>query len=580
MNLSTAGRTVQLLKRICDIRTATQPFVPPTGEKPSLPLRSSRQPFERVTPESQGISSHHIRNFLAELGQGGDLYMQTVLILRNEKLLCAAAYGAQTLDAAKYTFSACKSITSLAIGLLIDDGLLRTDTPVTQLLSDCLTPAASRRLRDLTVEDLLTMRSGIMFTEVQTTTESDWLRCILSDTLSQEPGTQFRYNSMNTYLLSVIVCRITGESLSSFLQRRLFEPMGITDTLWECSADGFEKGGWGLYIRPEDAAKLGQLVLNGGVWKNERLISHEYLEAATAHHVSPSPVLGDFDYGYQIWVGRQENTFLFNGMLGQNVMGFRDSGILIVTNAGADTDYQQSRFFEIVSRFFGGVFPETVPENPQAHQQLTEFIRTLSYYERDAVPLSPAVDPFFDRRFVTSDPRAASTGLFPLLLQILHNSYTTGFASLSLSRRGNLPELIYREHDATHRLTVGLGKPHLTELNFCGNIYRVAAHGHFTHDEEERPVFYIRLDFLETPSVRILKLILTGEGMILRQNETPGGPYIFEKLRTAAHQPLIRPLLHISVGSSEEDYLSYKVKQLIAPELHMTAESYPLSSDR
>ena len=151
MNISTASRTFQLLKSICDTRNTTEGFLPPSGEKTSLPLRPAQQPFDRVTPESQGISSDHIRRFLEELGRGGDLYMQNVLVLRNGKLLCAAAYGAQTTDAPKYTFSACKSIVSLAIGLLFDDGLLHPEDRIVDLFSDLLTPAATRRLRELTV---------------------------------------------------------------------------------------------------------------------------------------------------------------------------------------------------------------------------------------------------------------------------------------------------------------------------------------------------------------------------------------------------------------------------------------------
>ncbi|RAZ13912.1 hypothetical protein DK853_52400, partial [Klebsiella oxytoca] len=70
-------------------------------------------------------------------------------------------------------------------------------------------------------------------------------------------GTEFAYNSLNTYMLSAIVRRVTGKSLSGFLRERLFTPMGITDFHWETCPRGIEKGGWGLYIKPEDLAKLG-----------------------------------------------------------------------------------------------------------------------------------------------------------------------------------------------------------------------------------------------------------------------------------------------------------------------------------
>ena len=572
MNISTAGRTVQLLKRICDTRNSTQSFLPPTEEKTSLPLRAAQQPFPRATPESQGISSDHIRRFLEELGRGEDLYMQNVLILRNGKLLCAAAYGAQTLDAPKYTFSACKSITSLAIGLLIDDGALHPDDTLGELFPDFFSPVTSRRLREMTVEDLLTMRSGIQFAEAQSITEGQWLRAIFSDAPSDEPGTVFHYNSLNSYLLSVIVRRVSGESLSVFLQRRLFGPMGITDTLWERSAEGAEKGGWGLYIRPEDMAKVGQLVMGGGIWGGRRLISQSYLTAATTAHASTPTHLGDFDYGYHIWVGRKENTFLFNGMLGQNILGYRDSGILIATNAGADTDYQEGRFFEIVSRYFGGAFPDALAPDTEAVARLRACIHQLSYHNRVGEVPDDRAAPFLHRNFAADDPCAPSTGLLPVLLQIVHNNYTAGLHSIALSQRGIYPELIYREMDAVHRISIGLGRPVISELSFRGNIFRIAAHGRFTQDEEQRRVFYIRLDFLETPCVRILKLVLTENGMILKQSETPGAPYFYQKLLSAAQQPLLRPVLLLAVGGSEDDYLFYKAQRIFSPEIRLRAD--------
>lgn len=569
MNISTASRSFQLLSRIFDTKTATEPFLPPAGEKSSLPLRSAEQPFPRATPESEGISSDHIRKFLEELGRGNDLYMQDVLILRHGRILCAAAYGAQTLDAPKYTFSACKSVTSLAIGLLMDDGLLHPEDKVADIFAQEITSTIQRRLKNLTVEDLLTMRSGIQFSELQTQTESDWLRGILSDALTFEPGTQFQYNSLNSYLLSAIVSKISGKSMSEFLKERLFDPMGITDVLWECCPTGIEKGGWGLYIRPEDMAKLGQLILQNGIWQGTTLLSRAYIAAATKAHSSPPAEIGEFDYGYQIWVGRKENTFLFNGMLGQNVLGYRNSGILVVTNAGADTNYQESRYFEIVDRYFGGSFPEKIPENLDAWTQLEKYTESLSLYNQPFGTLDEKAAPFLDKSFRAADDHAPSTGLLPMVLQMVHNCYTSGLSGIAVSTRGLMPELIYREHNATYRLVIGLGKPIITELCFHGNYFHVAALGRFTHDEEERPVFYIKLDFLETPCVRILKLILTEGGMILKQTETPGVPYMYEKLREAARQPLYKPLLLVAAGGNEDDFLHYKSLRIMSPEIQM-----------
>ncbi len=566
MNLSTASRTFQLLSRLLDPRSSTEPFVPSAGDKRALPLRPAAQPFPRALPEACGVSSRHIRKFLEELSDSA-LHMQTVMVLRHGQVLCEAAFGSQTLLAPTYTFSACKSVVSLAIGLLADDGLLAVTDKVEDIFE---VPGLRRRLKDLTVEDLLTMRAGLLFTEAEALTETDWVRRFLSAAQKSEPGADFFYNSLNTYLLSAIVCRKTGRGLTDLLQERLFTPMGITDVLWEKCPMGVEKGGWGLYIRPEDAAKLGQLVMDGGVWRGQRLLSGEYLAAALAPHAIPPASTGDFNYGYQIWVGRRENTFLFNGMLGQNVLGFRDSGILVVTNAGEDTDFQESRYFEIVSRYFGGTFPEALPPDSAESSRLAETVRDLSAYSGQALTVEQAGEGaglFLNRSFTTQDPMAPSVGLLPVVLQALHNSYTQGVESVAVSVRDGLPELIYREKDAVYRLPVGLGAPRVSALDFQGDAYQVAALGRFTHDEEERPVFYIRLDFVETPCVRIVKLALEDGHMVLKQTETPGVPYVYRKLRQAAQSALYKPLLLVAAGGTEDDFLRYKTLQLLSPQI-------------
>jgi len=490
------------------------------------------------------------------------------MILRRGRVLCEAAFGSRTLLAPTYTFSACKSVVSLAVGLLVGDGALAVTDKVCDFFEDV--PGLRRRLKDLTVEDLLTMRAGLLFTEAEALTETDWVRRFLGAAQKSEPGTEFFYNSLNTYLLSAIVCRKTGKGLTDFLRERLFSHMGITDVLWEKCPMGVEKGGWGLYIRPEDAAKLGQLVMDGGLWRGRRLLSEAYLTAALTPHAIPPASTGDFNYGYQIWVGRRENTFLFNGMLGQNVLGFRDSGILVVTNAGEDTDFQESRYFEIVSRYFGGAFPDTLPPDPAGAAQLAAAVRQRSAYSRHAETVEQAgerAEPFLNRAFATEDPRASSVGLLPVVLQALHNNYTQGVESVAVSVRDGLPELIYREKGAVYRLPVGLGAPRVSVLDFRGDAYQVAALGRFTHDEEERPVFYIRLDFLETPCVRIVKLVLEGDRMVLKQTETPGVPYVYRKLSQAAQSALYKPLLLVAAGGTEDDFLRYKTLQLLSPQI-------------
>lgn len=567
MSITTASRAVQLVSRVFDVRTSTEPFLSTRIEKTALPIRPSAKPLPRATPESQGIPSHHIQTFLEAMGQNEDLGTQEVLILRNGRLLAAASYGGQLLDAPKYTFSACKSIVSLAIGLLVDDGILALDEKLTDIFSDLSGKVSWLRLKDMTVEHLLTMEAGVLFAEGEAMVEADWIRSFLNSPISGDPGEEFFYNSLNTHMLAAIVRRKTGKPMLELLKTRLFDPMGITDILWEKAPDGIEKGGWGLYIRPEDMAKLGQLVMDNGIYEGQQLISSAYLESATTPHAHPAPEMGDFNYGYQIWIGRRENTFLFNGMLGQNIYGFRDSGVLLVTHAGLNSDFQQSHYYEMASRWFGGHFPQELPPDEAAFDALQEAIHGFSDYSREALPLDDHALPFLDRSFTPIQDHAASVGLLPVALQALYNCYTQGVTSIAVSSRGGEPELIYQEKDAIYRFPVGLDRPKLVELDVRGNVFTVAAQGRFTHDEDLRPVFVVKLEFLETPCTRILKLVLTGDGLLLREREIPGVPYVYQKLCDVAQSALYRTLMSKALGGTDRDFLMFKTLQLLSPDL-------------
>ena len=113
-----------------------------------------------------------------------------------------------------------------------------------------------------------------------------------------------------------------------------------------------KRGGWGLYILPEDIAKIGQMVLDGGRFDGKQIVPEDWIKQQTTAQANPPKTLGNYDYGYQTWVGRNEKSFLFNGMFGQNVLGFFDSGVLLVSNAGNNELFQQSNYYEIATRFF------------------------------------------------------------------------------------------------------------------------------------------------------------------------------------------------------------------------------------
>ena len=571
MSLSSANRAMQLVLRLFDASNSTEPMIDFGPQKPTIPLGQPVAPMPREIPEREGIPSRHIASFLQALWQDPTLQMHSVLIARNGKLLCQAVFDAQDPDLPRMTFSACKSITAMAIGLLMDDGLLSPTDRLVDLFPQECGPVTKRLIKDLTVEHLLSMQSGNQFNEVASMTEADWVRGFFLSPSITDPKGKFQYNSLNSYILAVLVTRITGKSLSEFLTERLFEPMGITDFYWETCPAGVEKGGWGLYMRAEDLVKLGQLVVDHGYWNGRQLLSDTFLSQATTAHVQVPEDFGDYNYGWQFWVGRQENTVLFNGMLGQNVLCFRDSGIVIVSHAGNSETFQQSNYFQLVSQFFGGTFPNKLPRDASAERELRRTLQALS----DVTGLAPTKDQFSvfaNRRFLTEDPKAPSTGLLPLTLQTVENSYSRGLQSIAVTGTRTQVTVLYEERDQMHCIFAGTKEPCFQILNFHGNEFRVAARARFTHDEEENPVLRIQLDFLETPCSRILKLIHTPRGWQLRQEETPNVDYLLETMTMFVH-PTGKALLNNLMGSADAEFIHWKINQLFSPTLALQEEA-------
>ncbi len=495
MNLTAVNRTLTLLGGMFDPRNPTEPFLPQTNGKPVFSAGSPTLP--RIAPEAVGVSSEHIAAFLCRLRENVQLRTHSVLILRHGQVICEADFGGQDHRYPRYTFSACKSIVSLAVGILCDQGKLRTDDRIVDLFPDRISPVARLRLASLTVEHLLTMRSGIIFNELESQTDEDWIKCFLGSAQSGEPGTQFQYNSLNTYLLSAIVVRKSGMSLSAFLQKYLFDAMDIRDWYWETCPRGIEIGGWGLYMRPEDLAKIGLLLLGGGIWNKKPLISKAYLTRALSPIVKTPASTGRYDYGYQIWVGVEPRAYLCNGMFGQNILAFPDTDMLIVSTAANDELFQQGPFYDLATAFLGDptklsdtVLPPSAVgaaalkreqvlcadhtdadvRRAQAAVRDAEHPRVAASNEasdgsllaritkkllgsaitdsrRDTRPakqtahqpdntiLPPSAALFIGNTFVPQEQEpTASVGLFPAVMQTVQSNFTRGFVSVSFAR--------------------------------------------------------------------------------------------------------------------------------------------------
>ena len=530
MNISGTTKAFNLIRGVLDTTKSMVSPIEFSEHKPVFEPKCEMY-FEGASPEECGIESCHVVSFIDELTKNKKVGLQSIMLMRNNKVFFEGDIGNQDSRYPKATFSECKSIVSLAIGVLVSKGKLRLNDKVLDIIGKKAQPMAKIRLNNLTVKHLLNMTASVTFNESEAMVTKDWIKGFLNSDTDGENGKKFRYNSLNTYMLSAIIKEKTQMSLSEFLDSTLFKELEIEDYYWEKCPLGIEKGGWGLYIRREDIAKLGLLVMNRGVWNQKRLISPKYIDLATKKQISVPEECGDFDYGFQIWCGKDTNSFLFNGMLGQNLLGYKDSGIMIIANCSNYDMFQQNDFFGICNKYFAREFPEGLPESQKDYERLNSLKEALkakkeprSFLEatRESRNIQKDIEGIDGKVFYTDCPNSQSTGFAPLFLQLIQGNYTKGLESVAFQKSGDGLTAIFREADEEHHIEIGFDKRKRNTVTIHGEPFAVTAKGRFSQNEDGIPVLIIDCDFLETPYTRSYKFFFEEGNYYGIFRESPG----------------------------------------------------------
>lgn len=539
-------------------------------QKPDFPFDAVyEQAFVRATPESQGISSDLFAALLRELDASKDTEMHHFMALRHGKVICECNFAPYPKGMWHITHSMCKSITGMAIGMLIEEEKLKLDENIYDIFPNHIN-AFSKIFRPvITVENLLTMTSGVTFNESGIVSGNDWLGSFLNASVNGKPGTEFQYNSLNTYVLSAIVTKRTGETLTEYLTPRLFGPLGITKYYWETCPKGITKGGWGLFLCAEDMAKLGQLYLQRGKWNGQQLVSEYWIEISTARHLKTQN--DTYGYGYQLWMEQRPGSFEYNGMLGQNVIIYPDMDMVLVTNAGNKEMFQDCIMLNIIRKYFPVNYhpADVLPENPLSYSLLKRLCGELENgennnrstslrgrWKRNVVSrrkhsdkkysyrISAAVDRPSDHH---SFMRAVSgrtyvmeqqnIGIAPLFVQVFHNNMTDGISEISFTYDAGNFYVSFTEGEVIHKLPVGFGRAADGCVDLHGEHYLVATLGEFARDENDIPVLKLEITFIEECVKRKAHIFFHEDDEIeIRWNETPGKKMILAGLSSITEE--------------------------------------------
>jgi CubicO group peptidase (beta-lactamase class C family) len=374
---------------------ATEP-----GREPEA-TASASDSWPQASPDAHGVDGALLAELDAEIRNGDHGLIDAMLVFRHGKQLADYRYeqdyvaksASFDLTPHQYNYyhpdwhpffkgsevhtlqSVTKSVTSLLIGIAIGEGKIEgTSAPAMQFFSDYEIEDPDGRKAEMTLEDLLTMRAGFEWDESTVTYTDprndcavmegsfDWVSFVLSKPLAADPGTTFVYNSGVSQLLSAIIRETTGQTIDKYAEQHLFGPLGIDDYHWKITPTGLPDTEGGLYLKPEDLAKLGLLVLQDGMWEGQRIVPEGWIEQSVrpwVEDVNPGNEEDDDPgYGFQWWLQEHEDGSYPKVITGR---GYGGQFLIIVPELDLITVFTGWNVFEEGPKALGLFYEQVLP---------------------------------------------------------------------------------------------------------------------------------------------------------------------------------------------------------------------------
>ena len=532
--------------------------------------------FRRVTPESHGISSKRIYSMLAALEAEGRANIHNLMVLSRGEVIAECSSDGYNVNTWHLAHSMSKTVTGRVVGALVDRGMLAISDKLVSFFPEL--GYKDKRFADITVSHLLTMTSGVEFCEAGVVTEVDWSRAFFSSSLRFTPGTAFAYNSMNSYMLARVAERVAKRSFSSILREYLFDPLEIKNWFWEKSPEGTEKGGWGLFLSSESWLKLGYMISRGGVFASRRVLSAEWVAESTSIHAAAPTALGDYDYAYQMWVGRNNDEILFNGMLGQDIWICPHNDIVVMINSGNNELFQMSPALDIIRKYLSVEISDELRTRDLKllHEKEVTFFdvrRTVRPLEkkkglvywlnlRSKTPYDERFDSLLGRYGFASN----KVGMLPFFLRGMQNNLDTGIEYIEFLREGDNLLMRFCESGEEHTLELGLYGFSEGVLNVKGEKYMVSALAETLLDVHGEEEYRIVLVFPEMPNTRYIRITRTDpDALTFSLSEMPNDRIVDMAITKAKEKGALKLALDLLERAYGEDFIQKKVGDIFNP---------------
>ena len=485
--------------------------------KPLVFPRDSKITFlPRCSPSEVGIENNYIESFLNELSLDYSLRINRLLVVHKSGNVIAEKYEhPYTKDSWDSIYSATKSIITLALGILYDEGKIDLDEPIYKILG--LKKVGNGNNKLLTLRHVLTHSSGNTFNEIECVSSMNWVKDFFASGQKFKIGSKFEYNSLNTYIVSAVITKVSGKSTYDLLKEKIFEPLGFSTTHMEFSFENIAKGGWGLYMIPEDMAKIGLLVLNDGIYGDKQIISKKWLDMMCSKQFESSKYGHRFDYGFQIWVDDKKDFALMNGLYDQNIFIFKKTGIAVITCSSSPEAFHGANTYDIALKYFADIKYDFPLIEKGVVRELYNIEALKHYYFAIA-----------NKKYMPMDKISTSCSLLPILMQNALSTYAKGIKEIAFNYVDDKYYLYVKEDDKDYNIEFNFNRGVRQTLEFYKNYFDCVCDARFIMNAKSYPFLAIRLFFIEFASVRYItvKFDKTFDVLSIELSEAPNLDFV------------------------------------------------------
>jgi CubicO group peptidase (beta-lactamase class C family) len=325
--------------------------------------------LEVCDPDEAGIDPTTLEAIVKDIARGDGGVIHSLLIIQDGCLLLEEYFHGYGTDDLHAVASCTKSVTSLLVGLAIDQGFIPgTEASVLDYFPSYAAKAADK-WPDMKLVHLLTMTAGLGWPPDPYRPATgggarfagngpEGFQRLLERETAHDPGTKWDYANPEVNLLGGVIHSATGKHADSYAAENLFAPLGIEDFDWSSSGKvgGYPNMAGSLRLRPRDMAKIGVLVLQEGRWLSKQVITSDWIRTSCASHMQT----GDprEEYGFLWWLMNLPNgkqIIAARGWGSQFILIDRDGGRVITVTGGNDTN---NRFLDVLAVLAKHLYPD------------------------------------------------------------------------------------------------------------------------------------------------------------------------------------------------------------------------------